>query len=72
VYSSSFREKDGYRITSLAAFDIRARVIARARYRFGRAADLSPIDLVLGWGALSDTDVLKKIRFSQAAAPIHG
>ena len=65
VYSTSFREKNGYRITPLATFDIRARVIARERYRFGRAADLSPIDLVLGWGAMSDTEVLKKISFSQ-------
>jgi hypothetical protein len=65
VSSASFREKNGYRITPLATFDIRARVIARERYRFGRAADLSPIDLVLGWGAMSDTEVLKKISFSQ-------
>ena len=65
VYTSSFREKDGYRITLLATFDIRARVISGARYRFGRAADLSPVDFVLGWGAMSDSDVLKKISFSQ-------
>ena len=65
VHSTSFRERNGYRITPLATFDIRARVIARERYRFGRAAELSPIDLVLGWGAMSDTEVLKKISFSQ-------
>ena len=65
VDTSSFREKDGYRIALLAMFDIRARVISVARYRFGRAADLSPVDLVLGWGAMSDGDVLKKISFSQ-------
>lgn len=66
VYTSSFREKNGYRILPLAAFDIRARVIASARYRFGRDADLSPVDLVLGWGVMSNTDVLKKISFSQS------
>ena len=66
VYSPSIRERNGYRITPLATFDIRARVIARERYRFGRASDLSPIDLVLGWGRLSDTDVLKKITFTQS------
>lgn len=65
VHSASFRDKNGYRLTLLATFDIRARVIARERYRFGRAADLSPIDLVLGWGAMSDSEVLKKISFSQ-------
>jgi hypothetical protein len=66
VYTSSFREKNGYRLVPLAAFDIRARVIASAGYRFGREADLSPVDLVLGWGAMSNTDVLKKISFSQS------
>ena len=58
-------EKNGFRITPLATFDIRARVIAAARYRFGHDADLAPVDLVLGWGAMSDSDVLKKISFSQ-------
>jgi hypothetical protein len=65
VHSTSLRERNGYRITPLATFDIRARVISRERYRFGHAADLSPIDLVLGWGAMSDTAILKKISFSQ-------
>jgi hypothetical protein len=58
-------EKDIFRITPLATFDVRARVIAAARYRFGRDADLAPVDLVLGWGAMSNSDVLKKISFSQ-------
>jgi hypothetical protein len=72
VYTSSVREKNGYRITSLATFDIRARVIAASRYRLGNGADLSPVDLVLGWGAMSDTDVLKNISFSQGGGPIPG
>ena len=35
-------------------------MIASARYRFGRAAGLSPVDLVLGWGAMSDGNVLAR------------
>ena len=66
LFTSSFHEQNGYRIAPLATFDIRARVILAARYRFGREADLSPVDLVLGWGALSDTNVLKQISFSQS------
>jgi hypothetical protein len=65
LYTSSTREKNGYRIAPLVSFDIRARVIAAARYRFGVGADLSPVDLVLGWGVMSDSDVLNKINFSQ-------
>ena len=66
LFTSSFHEQNGYRIAPLATFDIRARVISAARYRFGREADLAPVDLVLGWGALSDTNVLKQISFSQS------
>jgi len=40
-------------------------VIASARYRFGRESDLSPVDLVLGWGAMSDTTILKHFSISQ-------
>jgi len=65
LYTSSFREKNGYRIAPLAIFDIRTRVIASARYRFGRESDLSPVDLVLGRGAMSDSKVLQQISFSQ-------
>jgi hypothetical protein len=63
--TSSFINKNGYRIAPLAAFDIRARVISSSRYRFDREADLAPVDLVLGWGPMSDSDVLKQITFTQ-------
>ena len=66
LFTSLFYEQNGYRIAPLATFDIRARVISAARYRFGHEADLAPVDLVLGWGALSDTNVLKQISFSQS------
>jgi len=65
VYTSAIRDQNGYRIAPLASFDIRARVIMSERYRFGREADLSPVDLVLGWGAMSDSAVLKQLNFSQ-------
>ena len=65
VYSSAPLEKNGYRIAPLAAFDIRARVIRAERYRFGREADRAPVDLVLGWGALSDSAVLQQLNFLQ-------
>jgi hypothetical protein len=65
VYTSSSREKNGYHIALLASFDIRARVIAAERYRFDRGAVLSPVDLALGWGVMSDSAVLKQINISQ-------
>jgi hypothetical protein len=60
------REKNGYRLSLLASFDIRARVIASERYWFDRGSALSPVDLVLGWGAMSDSTVLKQISISQS------
>jgi hypothetical protein len=57
---------NGYRITPLAKFRIRAKVLSREDYRFGREADLSPLDLALGWGRMSDEAVLRNITISQS------
>ena len=50
-------------ITPLAAYDITGRVIAKQTYRWGREADIAPVDLTLGWQAMSDTSVLSHFRF---------
>lgn len=55
----------GYQITALAKFNIEARVLSRENYMFGREAELSPVDLVLGWGPMSDEAVLNKIDITQ-------
>jgi hypothetical protein len=59
-------EFKGYRITPLASFEIEARVLSRERYRFGREADLSPIDLALGWGPMSAQNVIDDLKISQS------
>ncbi len=59
--------KKSYRITPLAYFEIESRVLGVKRYHFGREAELSPIDLALGWGPMSDEGVLKDIKISQAS-----
>lgn len=56
----------GYTITPLASFKIKAKVLSRQDYHTGRESDLSPIDLALGWGRMSDTSVLKDINISQS------
>lgn len=48
-----------------AEFDVTARVLSARRYWWGRAADLSPLDLALGWGPMSDQAVLDRIDISQ-------
>jgi hypothetical protein len=57
---------NGYTITPLESFTIEARVLAAKDYTFGREADLSPVDLALGWGAMSDEAILSKINISQS------
>jgi hypothetical protein len=54
-----------HRITPLARFEIRARILSTERYRFDRAAELSPVDFALGWGPMSDSRVLDAVTISQ-------
>jgi len=55
----------GYQMTALAEFDVEARVLSARRYRHDASAELSPIDLALGWGPMSDGEVLDEIDISQ-------
>ena len=58
-------EKKGYTLTALARFTLTARVLGVEHYRFGREADLAPVDFALGWGPMSDSAVLSKLKISQ-------
>lgn len=62
---SSFTYHD-YTITPLADFSIEARVLAKEAYHLDRGASLSPMDLALGWGPMSDSNILNQIRISQS------
>lgn len=55
----------GFIVTPLADFEIEAKVLSKKKYYFGRTAELSPIDLVLGWGHMSDDSILQAIDISQ-------
>ena len=56
---------DDFVLSPRASFRIRARVLSREKYYLGDEADLSPIDLALGWGVMSDQAVLDRIRITQ-------
>ena len=49
-----------------AHYDITARILSTERYRFDRLAALIPEDLALGWGPMSDTQVLATVDISQS------
>src|SRR5262249_49676967 len=55
-----------FRLQRLAAFAIEARVLGHARYWLARDASLSPIDLALGWGPMSDQAVLDRVEVTQS------
>lgn len=56
----------GYSFTGLAKFHIKAKVLSKRNYSDGRAGDLAPTDLALGWGNMSDESVLSQIDISQS------
>jgi hypothetical protein len=51
----------------LAGFSVRARVLSREDYHVGRAAELSPTDLALGWGRMVDDRVLSQLEIGQSS-----
>lgn len=58
-------EVNGYQVMPVAEFSLEARVLSTKNYHVGREADLSPTDLALGWGAMSDSAVLDRLQISQ-------
>jgi hypothetical protein len=64
--SSPRVEKMGeYQIEALASFSLSARVLSKDRYWTGRESDLSPYDLALGWGRMSDSAVYGQLDIEQ-------
>ena len=56
----------GYDIKPQAEFIVEARVLSREKYYMDASSDLSPLDLALGWGAMSDTEVIDKLDIKQS------
>ncbi len=55
-----------YRLQPRASYRMTARVLGRKPYRWGREAELSPVDFALGWGVMSDSRVLDALDISQS------
>ena len=50
-----------------AHYDITARILGKETYRVDPLADLIPEDLALGWGPMSDNQILAAFDISQGA-----
>lgn len=55
-----------FRLQPLAQFSIEARVLHRKNYWYDRSSKLVPVDLAVGWGAMSDQAVLDRMTISQS------
>ncbi len=64
THTADFRLND-FTLIPLANYEIEARVLSKEDYSVGIEAELSPTDLVVGWGVMSDEVVLNKVDFSQ-------
>lgn len=54
-----------FQLKPLAQFSIEARILHRKIYRYDGPSKLSPIDLAVGWGSMSDQAVLDRLKISQ-------
>jgi hypothetical protein len=55
-----------YTFTPRARFSMTARVLGAERYWFDGGAAVSPLDLAVGWGSLSDQRIIDQLGFSQS------
>jgi hypothetical protein len=55
-----------FQLKPLAWFSLDARVLHRRNYRYDAQAPLVPTDLALGWGPMSDQQVIDKLNISQS------
>lgn len=68
--NTPFKHK-GFQLTPLAGFQLEARVLGSEGYSLGRESELSPVDLALGWGPMSDSSVLEQIDIRQSGRFYH-
>jgi hypothetical protein len=55
-----------FQVIPQARFSAEVRVLGRERYRLGALADVSPLDIAVGWGPMSDSAVLADIDIRQS------
>jgi len=55
-----------FHFKALAVYQIKARVLSRNDFSLGVESEISPFDLALGWGPMSDQLVIDKIDISQS------
>lgn len=62
---------DAWHLTARATYQIHARVLDTESYWYGAEGDLSPIDVLLGWGKMSDQEVLDNASIQMRRRTFH-
>lgn len=57
---------EGFELLPRARFSAEVRVLSHERYRAGELAEISPLDLAVGWGPMSDSAVIEGLDISQS------
>lgn len=65
ISPKSLPARAGFNLSAVAEYQLTARVLHSKRYWSGPSSDLVPVDLALGWGAMSDQAVLDRLEISQ-------
>ncbi len=60
-------EYEGYQVRPRADYSLKARVLSATRYRWDRGSRLAPVDLAVGWGAMSDSATLDRFEVEQGS-----
>lgn len=56
---------EGVDITPLAGFSLAGRVLSTEGYRAGKEARISPLDLAIGWGPMTQSQVIDQLDIQQ-------
>jgi len=68
----SWTADNGLRYRPLKRLTIRARLLSRSNVALSNWADISPVDLGLGWGDMSDSSIIEQLDLGEYNAPISG
>jgi hypothetical protein len=60
-----------YTLTTRARFSTTARLLRTERYRVDAGAEISPIDVAIGWGPMSDSVLLDQLKLTQRGRFLH-
>jgi len=58
---------DGFHFTAVTNFELKAKVLGKKSYSYGTESEISPYDLALGWGSMSDQAIVDKFDISQSS-----